>query len=139
VGDKLNVVHPDSDWTVGGTPSAIRTNFLKNPRFETNASSWNPVGTTALTRTTASSRSGVAAASVFSSETETNLVRMPLHSVSTTGITGWAAGMYADISAVGDWLRTYRVGLTMQNTWLYTYVPRAHGVTPGQSYRFSVE
>lgn len=76
--DKLTVVHPDAGWVNNSTPTAIRTNLVPTPNFETSVSNWGADPTnTAISRSTALSSLGSASMRLESTPDRTNLFDDP--------------------------------------------------------------
>jgi hypothetical protein len=138
--DKLTVMHPDDAW-VGNAPGtgAIRTNLCINPDFETNLDHWE-AGTslTSVSRSTALHASGSRSLAAQSLPAVMNWARSPLHSVSTTGLSGWAIAVRVNrISVEGS---SMRIHAARQATDSFGYAMSDKLPVPsGEKFRFAFD
>jgi hypothetical protein len=91
--DKLTVVHPDAGWVNNSTPTAIRTNLVPTPNFETGIGAWTcDAPTTAISRSTAQSSTGAASLRLESVPERQNLMENPSFQNDIAGISSIGAG-----------------------------------------------
>lgn len=82
--DKLDVVHPEAAWINSGEPLGTRINRFKNPTFADNTDFWNAVGSfTQIFRSNNFARTGDWSLRARSLPTRRNIVKQPLHNVTT--------------------------------------------------------
>lgn len=103
--DKLTAMQPSGVWGAGSVPTSTRKNLCTNPDLETSDTGWLEGSMSSMWREDDAPNVGVWSAAVKSLPTRTNYATSPLHNVASTGITGWEASSYANLSASGASLR----------------------------------
>ena len=85
---KLRVVHPDQAW-IAQQGVTVRRNEIYNSSFEAGGEFWTKSARCAWTTSTNTPYAGTKRLQLSSAPARTNMIKAPLHRVSTYGIAGW--------------------------------------------------
>jgi hypothetical protein len=140
VPDKLQVIHPDSDWIVGASAETLRLNMLHNPQM-VGLTGWTPQGTSTRENSSAQAKSGNTSLLLKSTPTRRNMINEPLHDVASTGKGTWeASNTVHSLNVSGTWLQlTGATGVNPHEAYAHWGGGLIAGIEAGKAYRVAID